>query len=59
MALALGVFLVNGRSHVQWLVHSFDTSVMGREAEQFAVVNNLFQIIEFLTCTLNRTGDSA
>lgn len=53
-ATILRVFKVHNR---QWLIHSSDTSVMGRESEQFPVVNNLFLLISIRTRIPDRTDN--
>lgn len=52
----LGGFIVN---NPEWLVHSCDTSVMRCEAEQFSQVNNLSELTNRSTGTLDRTSNSA
>lgn len=42
-----------------WLLRSSDTSGMGREPEQFAVVSNLPQLMYILARIFDRTGDGA
>lgn len=42
-----------------WTIHYFDTSIMGRKAEQAAVINNLSQITGFFARTADRSGDPA
>lgn len=41
----------------KWRIRCSDTSVIGNEAEQFAVVNNLSQLIYLSTRTPDRTAD--
>ncbi|VDP65804.1 unnamed protein product [Echinostoma caproni] len=43
----------------EWLKGSSDTTFMRREAEAFAVVNNLNQLVDLPTRVADRIGDRA
>lgn len=43
----------------EWLLHSAGTTALGREAEAFAIINNLSQLVDFPTRVPDRDGDRA
>lgn len=43
----------------KWLVHSSSTSITRREAEQFAMVNDFFQLADLSTGIPDESGDKA